>query len=320
MNYINATRISNRNASGILVALLDGGLDVMNPVFEGNIWSSSHKVDRIEPVATKPEIAVHPFYGIDFTDPSNLRSNPLPCELEPYHATQVASIIGGKPTPVFAQGGIAHSLEIMPLKVMPAFNGCAIEPVVKAVEFAMAQGVHILNCSFILYGQDPRLKAVFKEAIESGILIIAAAGNDDEDIENYPGYPGNLDSHSVITVGAIQSDLIDHLSHCSNFGSLVDIAAPGDGGLYTGPHKRLKHPPGKTSFAAAYVSGVAALVWSQVVDKGLSRPEQANKVRELILNGARRVTPLEETGDFDPRVKTWGDRNPVLDMSFLVSH
>ena len=320
MDYIGATRFLNRNASGILVALLDAGMDVKNPVFEGNIWSSSNRANGINPAVIRAEDATHSYYGIDFTDPSLLLANPLPDDYERYHAAQVASIIGGRPTPPHFHGGVAHSLKIMPLKVQPIHHGCAIEPVVKAVEFAMSHGVHIMNCSFIHYGLDERLEAVFKEATAKGILVVAAAGNDDVDLENYPGYPGILDSCSVLTVGAIQSDVNDHLSHCSNFGSSVDIAAPGDGGLYEGPHKRLKHPPGKTSFAAAYVSGAAALIWAQVVDKGLPRREQSNRVRELILNGARRVAPFKETGDFDPRVKTWGSGNPILDMSFLATN
>lgn len=318
IDYINATQVPNRNASGILVALLDGGMEVGNPVFEGNLWSSSQSFNHIDLGFTGAENTDQSLFGIDFTDPSNLKPNPVPDEIEPSHATQVASIIGGRPVSDHWHGGVTHSIKMMPLKVQPPHQGCAVESIVQAVSFAIKQRVHILNCSFIQYGQDPRIDSVFRKAIAAGMLVVAAAGNDDANLENHPGYPANIDSDSVLTVGAIQSDIIDHLSPCSNFGSLVNIAAPGDGGLYIGPHKRLKHPPGKTSFAAAHVSGAAALVWSQIMDKGLSRLEQVKRVKELILKGARYTCPVKETGDFELQVKTWGVGNPILDLSFLI--
>ena len=317
LEYINATRIPNRNAGGILVAVLDGGMDVSHTIFQGSIWRDPRNKSQKFGVNSDPEKSFEGIYGIDFTDPLNPRPNPVADRLVPHHATRVASIIGGRPVTDVFQGGVAHSVQIMSLKVQPTRLEDSVEAVIKAVRFAIDQGAHILNCSFVIYGKDEKLAAAFEEAQHRGVLVVAAAGNEDEDLRGYPGYPAAINLDYFITVGAIRSDLQDHLSHSSNYGPLVHLAAPGDGGIHLASEKEGTIHPGKTSFAAAYVSGAAALIWAQRVDPSKSRVGQAQEVRELMLSRARQVNPCISTGEIDLRTKTWGIKNPVLDLSFL---
>ncbi len=319
MDYIGATRIHNRDASGILVGLVDGGMDVTHRIFEGNLWTRNcHQHSPRQGGSSRLE-EVNAGRVIDFTQFSPDCSNQVSGSLAMNHGTQVASIVGGRPVEGIFQGGVAHSLKILPLKVQPISPEHAVDAICMAIQYAIEQEVNILNCSFIIYGKNDRLKSIFEKAIQSGMLIVAAAGNEDENLEEYPGYPASLTSNSLITVGAIQSGFPDHLSACSNEGALVDIAAPGDGELYLSAHKRVEHPPGKTSYAAAYVTGVAALVWARLVDRSLTRREQTQKVKEVILCHARKVIPRLKTGNPNPRIKTWGDGNPILNTRFLGS-
>ena len=57
LDYINVTLVQNRNAGGILVAVLDGGMDVRNDVFAGNVWSDSKAVSKI--AGTIPRVDEH---------------------------------------------------------------------------------------------------------------------------------------------------------------------------------------------------------------------------------------------------------------------
>ena len=89
-------------------------------------------------------------------------------------------------------------------------------------------------------------------AAQKGCLLIASAGNDDSNTMHYPS-----DNFDVISVGSIAKS--DGLSYFSNYGIYTELVAPGEDVISSCPNRSYCRGSG-TSFAAAEVAGIAALV------------------------------------------------------------
>ena len=134
---------------------------------------------------------------------------------------------------------------------------------IEALRYAVNSGVSIINYSG--GGPEPSLEElrILKLAIKKDILIIAAAGNEESNIDNKKNayYPASYNLENIVTVTA--HDYRAQMLPSSNFGrKTVDISAPG---------KRIRssYPGGKSGFltgtsqATAFVTGVATLIRSQ---------------------------------------------------------
>ncbi|MBI3433477.1 MAG: S8 family serine peptidase [Proteobacteria bacterium] len=124
--------------------------------------------------------------------------------------------------------------------------------IIKGLDWALDRGARLVNMSFA--GPfDPALARLLSAAHAKGAILIAAVGN--QGPASPPLYPA-ADAH-VIAVTAIDAD--DELFAKANRGSYVDVAAPGVDILMPAPGGAYQVLSG-TSFAAAYVSGIAALI------------------------------------------------------------
>jgi hypothetical protein len=122
----------------------------------------------------------------------------------------------------------------------------------KGLNYAVEQGAQIINMSFA-GPKDPLLERGLAAAAKRGIVLIAAAGNAGP--KSPPLFPAS--DRNVIAVTA--TDASDKLFQASNRGSHLALAAPGVDLLLPSPDEKYQVASG-TSFAAAYVSGVAALI------------------------------------------------------------
>jgi len=139
--------------------------------------------------------------------------------VQPMHGTTMAGVIAAamNGTGVI---GVAPRAEIYALKIFGA-NSTESSTIIAAIDWAIANGIDVLNCSF---GGDGRLQLeeeAYRRAKEAGIVVVASSGNNARERVNCPACYDD----SVIAVGAI--DRQRALAPFSNWGVQTDFVAPG---------------------------------------------------------------------------------------------
>jgi subtilisin family serine protease len=204
----------------VAIAVIDTGIDVTHPELAGAIIGTYDALNSKE--------GAHP------------------------HGTGVAGTIVAHSRLV----GSAPAARILAIRAFAANQSNGAEStsfvVLKALNYAVQQNAQIINMSFA-GPADPLVQQALAVSSARGIVLIAAAGNAGPN--SPPLYPA-ADSH-VIAVTATDSG--DHLFTQANRGAHVALAAPGVDILTPAPDDKYQVNSG-TSFAAGYVSGLAALL------------------------------------------------------------
>lgn len=293
MRNCGATKVWPRiyDSKKIIVAVIDSGVDYKHPDLQGNMWSRGGK------------------HGYDFYDNDD---DPLD---EQNHGTHVAGTIAAVGNNGVGVVGVSWKTQIMALRFLGPDGAGATSDAVKCIDWAVANGAHILNNSWGGPDTSPELSEAVARAERKGVLFVAAAGNTGGTGNNNdarPNYPGSLRQANVITVGAIDEN--DARGSFSHYGKQsVDIGAPGVQILSTTRNNKYDSYSG-TSMASPHVAGAAALIWGSTFSTPTQTPAQMTKVRDLIYENARPVVALKEF---------WGQAAParvpggVLDISFL---
>lgn len=200
------------------------------------------------------------------------------------HGTHVSGIISA----------VCDKVSIMALKYTDFASS------LKAIRYAIDHGADVINYSGGGKGSSSEEYSLFKEAEQKGIILVAAAGNDGEDIGKFPYFPAAYGLTNIISVAA--TDRNNNLIRESNYGAGVDIAAPGLDIFSSLPGNRYGLLSG-TSQAAAFVSGAVALLKANA-------PElTVEEIKSVIISSARHNSDLED------RVKSEG----VLDIATALS-
>ena len=129
-----------------------------------------------------------------------------------YHGTHVAGTVAD---------GTLPNVSILPVKVLSEYGYGTDTEVYLGVKYAVDQNVDVINLSLGGSGVSDYLDAVIAEATAKGIVVCVAAGNNNADAGGF--YPACVPA--ALTVGAIEED--GTRAFFSNYGSCVDIAAPG---------------------------------------------------------------------------------------------
>lgn len=227
----------------------------------------------------------------EFVEGYNFVDNTVNADDDVGHGTHVAGTIAQSTNNNYGFAGVAYKAKIMPLKVL-GVNGGNIADIAEAIKFAADHGADVINMSLGGGGDSLLMQSAIKYAYDKGVVIVAAAGNENRNAAVYPArYP------QVISVAAIDSAGLK--APYSNFGAGVDISAPG--GSETGKiWQETINPENKqgefigyqgTSMASPHVAGVAALIKAT----GIENP---NAVREVLMQSARKVEkdPLNHYG------------------------
>ena len=145
--------------------------------------------------------------------------------------------------------------------------------ILKGLDYAVEHGAQIVNMSFA-GPKDTMIERGIAATAARGILLVAAAGN--AGAKSPPLYPAA--NPNVIAVSG--TDAQDRLFAASNRGNYIAIAAPGADIFLPAPDEKYQITSG-TSFSAAYVSGIAALVMER------NPSLKPNDVRAILTKTAR---------------------------------
>lgn len=189
------------------------------------------------------------------------------------HGSFVSGIIAADSNNSKGSRGLSTHAKIMSVKMLDENGMSSTERAVKGIEYAVNNGAKIINASWGGSSYDQVLFDTIGWAAEKGVLFIAAAGNSasSNDIDEKPTYPASFKIPNIISVAAY--DFNDKLAKFSNFGKeTVHLGAPGVG-IYSTIVNGYKFSEG-TSYAAPFVSGVAALLYSAFSDLEFSQVKE----------------------------------------------
>jgi subtilisin family serine protease/putative cell wall-binding protein len=199
------------------------------------------------------------------------------------HGTHVAGIIAATQGNAFGISGVAPSVSIMPVRALTEDGIGTTTDVIDAMNYALNEGAHIVNMSFGSDIFDLAFNAVVASAEAKNVVLVAAAGNANENIIvgmecDSPvcnDDPNGTGANNVLSVAATTNQ--DRKAGFSNYSTsgFIDVAAPGNAILstcYDTPSSAScitgSNPPGEfasmsgTSQAAPHAAGVAALLRS----------------------------------------------------------
>jgi len=273
--------IDGRQALGItigspttVVAVIDDGVDFSHPDLAARAWTNpgeSGDGKETNGIDDDGNGYVDDVHGWDFCHDDNTVHDVN----DDFHGTHVAGIVAASLDGVGVVG-VAPGVKIMALKFLGDDPSCGYDSMaIAAIAYAKSFGVRIANASWGGVGTPTDAPELHDAIRDSGMLLVAAAGNDGSNNDHGPWttLPASFDLPNIVSVAAM--DNTGGLAGFSNYGSkTVDIAAPGEAILSSLPAETGHPTPGwgwldGTSMATPHVSGVAALVasvWPSIAD------------------------------------------------------
>lgn len=207
-----------------------------------------------------------------------------------FHGTHVSGIIAAMRANGIGIDGVADHVEIMAIRAVPDGDE-RDKDVANAIRYAVDNGAQIINMSFGK-SYSPHTEYVYEAieyAAEKGVLLVHAAGNSAENIDEASNFPNDKfgkkkDWPHWIEVGASSwgSNGV-YVGAFSNYGeNSVDVFAPGVAIYSLGPDNEYRNAQG-TSMAAPVTAGVAAMLLSYFPDLS------AEQVKDILMKTAKGV-------------------------------
>ncbi|MFN8410852.1 MAG: S8 family peptidase [Anaerolineales bacterium] len=210
-------------SSNITIAIVDTGVDLSHPDLANKIVG-----------------------GYDFVNNDSIAQD------DNGHGTHVAGIAAAVSNNGTGVAGVSWGARIMPVKVLTAAGGGTFGNIAAGIIWAADHGANVINLSLGGIPTSIVLQNAVNYADSKGVLIIAAVGNAGGNLIFYPAAYSN-----VIAVGS--TDTINNHAVFSNYGSQIDLVAPGVA-IYSTSNGGTYSIRDGTSMSTAFVSGFAALL------------------------------------------------------------
>ncbi len=262
----------------VTIAVIDAGVQIDHPDLVDNIWVNTQEIPA-NGIDDDRNGFIDDVHGWDFVQ--NI-PDPQPkfdddwTESGISHGTMVAGIIAATGNNGQGITGVTWRAKLMSLRALNDKGEGKVGAVIRAIDYAVHNGADIINLSFVGFNHSQALQDAIQRAYDAGVIVVAAAGNEQEDGEAYntdknPIYPACYDGENGenMVIGVAATDALDQKADFSSYGfKCVDIAAPGVSFFSTityggNPVERDKYYDGfwsGTSMAAPVISGSLALL------------------------------------------------------------
>lgn len=246
-----AWKISEGN-SEVTLAIVDSGVNYNHPEL-------IHRIKR--------KASEWPFNGVDddgngFVDDfigwDFVRALNLPMD-RTGHGTAMAAIMAGTLRNGEGAAGICPRCSILPLRFINWEGLGDTEEAILGIRYAVMEGASVINISFAGEGYDRDLLEAIRFAREKDVVVVVAAGNDGENLNDSSVYPAKFTEENMLTVTGTDSNnqLVDGANWSSKF---VSLGAPGED--IVEPWFNKWDIGSGTSQATAVVTGAVGLVRS----------------------------------------------------------
>ncbi len=273
-----AHTVNGTTGTGVIIAVVDSGVDYLHEDLDDNIWENSGEVGldgdgkdkRTNGIDDDGNGFVDDFRGYDFQ--GNLFTSTQE-DNDPMdalgHGTHVAGIAAAEDNGTGVIG-VAPDATIMPVRVLDDGGFGFDSQIAKGIKYAADNGADIINLSLGGYGFSSVMRKAAEDARDAGATVVAAAGN--EFLYSIPSFPAGYPS--VVSVAAAEEKTLgERKTWWSNWGN-VDFLAPGENIRSTIPDGNYDTFSG-TSMAAPQVAGALALVTEAYALDGVdASPEQ----------------------------------------------
>lgn len=289
----------------VVVAILDTGIDLDHPDLEENIWVNTGEIAD-DGIDNDNNGWVDDVNGYDFIDDDG---TPVPTQGESFdegavsHGTVIAGIVGAVGDNDEGIAGIVWDVQLMSVRILDNQGIGDSNLARQGVEYAVANGAHVINLSFTGFDFDDALRRAIEDAYEAGVVVVAAMGNADNggiNIDHSPIFPACFGERAQEDwiLGVAATDENDVKSDFSNYGAVcTDISAPGED-IFSAVYQDddwqavsegfYEEGWSGTSMASPMVAGAAALLKSAYPSL---TPDDIKSVLRLS------VDPVTATGD-----------------------
>ncbi|MEW6006841.1 MAG: S8 family serine peptidase [bacterium] len=257
-----------KGTSSVVIAILDTGIDYTHPDLNDKIIGSQSFVPYEK-------------------DPMDYHS----------HGSHVSGIAAGETNNGIGIAGLAWNCKILAIKCLDKYGYGNDADISLAIRYSADNGAKVINMSLGAPQVGNFLKDACDYAYNKNVFIVAAAGNDGTEEKNYPAAYDN-----VMAVAATDSN--DNKAWFSQYGSWVDISAPGVYILSTIPEEKGTYAyMSGTSMASPFVAGLAGLLFSRY--PGATNAFVFSEIRNRSDNIKR-----EDFGRINVLYSLWGENRP----------
>ena len=289
--------IDAQNGFGVagtgIVAVIDTGVDPNHPVLYP-VLLQGYDFTRNQPGASEWLDVTGMQSGYTVASPQNQQPGYVQQSTAAVLDQSTAAVLDGSPYVAFGHGtmtsGLVHLVapkaKILPLKAFSANGTGYLANIVAALYYAVQHKANVVNMSFDLSSSSSALSRAVSYANKAGVVLVAAAGNQNTNARVYPA------AMNGYVVGVASTTDWDSRSSFSNYGSAdVWIAAPGEYVISTYPGGTYASSSG-TSFSSPLVAGAADLLLN--AKAGLNQSSAASA-----LSHGRPLTPDLNHGRLD---------------------
>jgi thermitase len=272
-----AQQLAPKLGAGVVVAVIDTGIDLEHPVFAGHLVDASLWKDFVDGDSTPQEVGTA---GVDMGFG---------------HGTGVAATVLQ----------VAPRASILPIRVLKPDGSGSTENVGLAIQYAVAKGAKIINLSLGTNGFDCNIQKTIAAFVPESVVVVASAGNNATMEETFPAVTSKQSPNSyysqnkavkaqlkscgitpsmssgvntrTIGVGSVSTVIRDQKSSFTAYGRGLEMLAPGENIFTAVPGSQIGAWSG-TSFAAPMVSGALALAMGQTLNPSID----PNKLGEQV--------------------------------------